>query len=73
MQRRLDHEVQLVPAVRVVVIIVHPRVEGHQRVLGPDVQVVVDAPVHLAHLACWVPQALTRERRGGWGKGTAAQ
>lgn len=63
--RRLDHEIQLVPAVRVVIIIVHPRVKGHQRVLRADVQVVVDAPVHLSHLARWVPQTLRKEARDG--------
>lgn len=34
------------------------RHEGHQRVLSPDVQVVVDLPVRLAHLARGVEQTL---------------
>jgi len=35
-------------------------VERHHRVRRTEVEHVVDAPVHLAHLACWVEQALQR-------------
>lgn len=43
--------------------------EGHQRVLGSDVQVVVHTPVRLPHLACRVEQALCVWNGGGGGGG----
>ena len=53
--------VQLGAVVRIVTLVFKAGVARHQRVLAPDVQVVVDLPVDLTHLARRVPQALRQE------------
>jgi len=54
----LDEQLELVAGEGVVAVVVQPGVAGHQGVLGPDVQVVVDLPVHLPHLAGRVEESL---------------
>mmetsp|Transcript_67790 Transcript_67790/g.141343 ORF Transcript_67790/g.141343 Transcript_67790/m.141343 type:complete len:562 (-) Transcript_67790:1430-3115(-) len=54
-----SHEVlHLNAAVVVVLVVLEDGVGGHECVLGADVEVVVDLPVHLAHLAGGVEEAL---------------
>lgn len=54
----LQEQVQLVSCVRVVCLVLHAWEGGHQRILGPDVQVVVQLPVDLSYFACRVEQTL---------------
>ena len=55
-----DEDVHLVARERVHALVGQAGVAGHQGVLGADVQVVVQPPVDLPHLARRVPQALRR-------------
>ena len=55
---RSDEDIELMACVGVHAIIGQAWVAGHKRILGPNVEVVVQAPVHLPHLACRMPQPL---------------
>lgn len=51
------------PAVGIEAIVCQPRIGAHQSILRPNVQVVVDAPVCLAHLPSRVEETLHRHKR----------
>ena len=67
--RGSDEHVHLVAVVGVDAVVLHARQAGHQRLLGADVQVVVQPPVHRAHLARRVEQALQGVGGGGGREG----
>lgn len=54
----LEQDVQLIATVYVVSHIGNPGVAGHQCVLGSNVQVVIDLPVHVTHFPSWVEETL---------------
>mmetsp|Transcript_9557 Transcript_9557/g.28759 ORF Transcript_9557/g.28759 Transcript_9557/m.28759 type:complete len:603 (-) Transcript_9557:2583-4391(-) len=55
---RLEEDVKLAAGGVIHAVLLQAGVEGHQGVLGADVQVVVNLPVHLPHLPRRVPQPL---------------
>lgn len=59
----LQDVVQFVSRVLVLWVVADPRVPNHQCVLSPDIQRVVNLPVHVTHLPGRMEQAL-EEKRG---------
>ena len=59
----LEHIIQLISRVGVLGVVRDPGVAGNDRVLGADVEGVVDLPVDIADFSSRVKQALKKNRR----------
>ena len=64
MHAQSDKRVQLRTVVAVMPLIFQSWVARHQRVLGSDVQIVVDLPVYLPYFTGRMPQALRHSVNG---------
>lgn len=60
----LQDILQLVADVDVLLIVIHLRVVGDEGVLRADVDGVVDLPVDVSDLACWMEETLEEKRAG---------
>lgn len=55
---RSEEDVKFSSGIVIHAVLLQARIEGNKSILGTDVEIVVDLPVHLPHFASWVPQPL---------------
>lgn len=62
-QQPLQGIVQLVSDILVLCVVGNPGIRRDHSVLGSDVDSVVDLPVHVSNLACWMEKTLPQRRK----------